>query len=153
MAKRSLILTGDKKINRMLNALASPRARAIHRQAMRKAVRPILAEAKARSPVKSGKLRASLTIKAAKRSRKSIGVLVTQKEGAFKGETFYGSFLEFGYKRGKRRKELRRKGATDSRRKIPGLWTMKQSADEKQNEAIDIYEAEVMDLIETEARK
>ena len=148
MAKRILVITGDKKLTRMLNALGSQKARAVHRKAIRKAARPILAEAKATGPVKTGKLRASLTIKAAKRSRKSIGVMVTQKAGAYKGDTFYGSFQELGWRTGRAKQKSNRE-----RKKIPGKWTMRQAAIDKQDEAIEIYETEVNTLIESEARK
>lgn len=154
MAKRVLVITGSKRLTRMLNALGSKQARAFHRKAIRTAAKVVLAEAKRRSPVRTGKLRSSLTVKALKRSRKGIGVQVTQKEGAFKGEAFYGSFVEFGYRRGKRRKEYRRKGGLqDTRKKIPGQWTMRAAGIAKEDEAIEIYEKEVERLIKTEANK
>ena len=50
-------------------------------------------------PVDKGALRRSLKIRALKRSRKNkhtVGVRVVTGEDFFKGEQFYGAFLEFG---------------------------------------------------------
>lgn len=153
MAKRLVIITGDRKLNRMLSSLTSAKARALHRKAVRKAAKPILEQAKATAPVKSGALRRSLTIRATRRSRKSIGVQVTQKDGMFKGDQFYGGFQELGWKLGKRTSQTRRKAGSDKRKKIPGKWFMRGAGTEKQDEAIEIYESELKTFIESEARK
>lgn len=152
MAKRVLVITGNKSLTRMLNALGSPKARELHRKAVRKAARPILEHAKAESPVKSGAMRKSLTIKALRRSRRGIGVRVTQKEGLFKGDQFYGGFQEFGWLTGRRRKKEHRKSNRE-RRKIPGKWFMRGAGTAKEQEAIDIYESELGTMIQQEARK
>ena len=147
MAKRTLIITGSKELNRRLNALGGEKAKQFHRKAIREAARPVLQEAKATAPVKSGALRDSLTIRALKKSRTSSGVRVTQKSGFYKGKTFYGGFLEFGWMPGKRqRKSITRLSVSD-RRKIPGRWFMRQAGETRRSEAIEIYERELDYLI------
>lgn len=156
MAKRSLIITGNVRLTRMLNALASNKAREVHRKALRRAIKPVLEEARLRAPVRSGAFRKSLTVRATKRSRKSIGVHVTQRRGMFKGKEFYGGFQEFGWRLGTRKKQYRRKGKTrveDTRKKIPGKWFMRQAGKAKEKQVIEIYELEVEKLIQQEANR
>ena len=152
MAKQHIIITGSKSLTRMLNALGSTKARAVHRRAIRKAARPILSAAKSNAPVDSGALRNSLTIRAIKKSRRGVGVRVTNKVGHdFKGKQFYGGFQEFGWKLGKRRS--RTGGTPDNRRKIAGKWFMRNAGTEQEQNAIDIYESGVEKLIKAEASK
>ena len=144
MAKsRGIIVTGDKAVTRALNSLGSKKAREIHRKAMRKAARPVLEWARNIVPVVSGTYRQSLTIRALKKSRTKIGVVVTQREGQFKGKAFYGGFLEFGWRTGKRRSER-------TRRKIEGRWLMRKAGNAKEDEARGLYIAEVKKLIDAE---
>lgn len=148
MSKQVLVITGNKSLTRMLNALGSQKARAFHRKATRKAIQPILQQAKADAPSKTGALRSSLTIKATRRSRKGIGVRVTQKEGMFKGQQFYGGFQELGWKTGRRKQKSKRE-----RRKIPGKWFMRGAGTSKEQQAVDIYESELESVIKQEAKK
>ncbi len=154
MAKSSVIITGNKSLNRMLQGLASNQARAFHRKALRNAAKVVLQEAKARTPVASGALRSSLTVKAIKRTRKGIGVRITQRSGnEFMGREFYGGFLEFGWRVGKRRGKKTQRDGNDSRRKVEGRWFMRSAGIAKEDEAIEVYETELGDLIRQEARK
>lgn len=149
---RTVIITGNKSLTKMLNALGSNKAREFHRKAVRKAARPILSEAKTNAPVKSGALRGSLTIRAMPKSRKGIGVKVTNKVGHdFQGKTFYGGFQEYGWKVGRRRSK--RGGTSDNRRKVAGKWFMRNAGNAQEQNAIDIYESEVGNLIKAEAKK
>lgn len=150
MARQFLVVTGDKQLTRQLNALGGPKAKEFHRKASRKAAKPILDKAKQVVSAKTGRLRKSLTIRAAKRSRKSIGVRVTQREGAFKGDAFYGGFQEMGWRPGKRSRQSRRKRGRDERtRKVPGKWQMRQAGTEAEGKAVQVYESEVKTLIDT----
>lgn len=132
MAKRTLIITGDKQLTRKLNALAGPKAKAINRQALRKMAKLVLTTAKGQVPVKSGAFKRSLTVRSGKRSRKSMRMVVTQKEmnraGTDKDKAFYGSFLELGYfATGRPRKE----GSgldTDNDLDANDIWTPREKA-------------------------
>ncbi|MGC9260915.1 MAG: HK97-gp10 family putative phage morphogenesis protein [Phycisphaerae bacterium] len=68
----------------------------ILRTALRAAARPIRETARSLVPVKSGDLRKSIRVKAAKRSSGSISFLIDTN--------FYGEFVEYGHIIGKRLK-------------------------------------------------
>jgi len=92
-------LRGAKQLLEALKTLDDKLAKKVYREAMRAAAKPILETAKANAPVVTGALRKSLKIRAIKRTRKGrVGVVISTDKGFFKGETFYGSFIEFGTK-------------------------------------------------------
>lgn len=135
MAKRTLIITGDKQLNRKLNALVSAKAKQINRSALRKAAKTVLEKVKSAVPTKTGTLRRSLTVRAGKRSRKGPSYRVTQKETKKK---FYGSFLELGFTpAGKKKSE-----------KVPARWIVRQAGKDAESEAVDLYRSEIAKMIE-----
>lgn len=99
-----MVVTGDKELDKALLEIAGRQETPKHvnafvRKATRKAAKEIvLPKVRARVPVETGELESHLTVRAKKRSRKSIGYGVTTKDGLFTGDTFYGGFLEFGFK-------------------------------------------------------
>jgi len=94
-----VIVTGDKALDALLAGLPAKLQKKLSRQATRKAAKDIvLPEAKAIVPEDTGDLADSLVVRAIKRSRGKIGHMVTTKEGFYKGDQFYGAFLEFGTK-------------------------------------------------------
>lgn len=109
MAK--FIITGVEAIDRALKGLEPRLARKLLKSGMRTALKPLLARIKAAAPVgrpyrrkgkehKPGTLKKALKIRAAKRTRKgTIGINIVMGEGDFKGESFYGSFQEYGTKK------------------------------------------------------
>ena len=118
MAKETLVLTGDKRLNRKLMKLRGPDAKKAIRKSTRPALKPVLQEAKNNVPVDSGALKKSLKIRSLPRSRTSIGARVTSGDTgkrAFSGEQYYGAFVEFGTKHQKGQKFLKR--AADRKRK------------------------------------
>lgn len=97
--KINIIVTGDKKLDRALRHLEKNVQRKFARKAMRKAAKDvILPEARARVPVDTGALERSLVVRAARRSRRGIGVEVRTRDGLFAGDEFYGGFQELGTK-------------------------------------------------------
>lgn len=94
-----VIVTGDRELDRLLATLPAKLQKKLSRQATRKAAKNIvLPEAKARVPEDTGDLADSLKVQAIKRSRNKIGHMVTTKDGFYKGDQFYGGFIEFGTK-------------------------------------------------------
>lgn len=138
-ARRQFVIRGDKQLTRMLNALGK-RARPVVSKALRKAAKLVLEEAKNIVPVQSGRFKHSLTVRALKRSRRGFGFRVTQKE-LKDGKVFYGSFLELGYRPGKRSRG-------NARRKIPGRWLLRKAGEKRESEAIGLYVSEVRRLVE-----
>lgn len=97
-----VLVTGDKEIDRLLKAMPLKLQKKISRQATRKAAKDVvLPNARAEVPVKTGKLAASLQVRAAKARKGMFGHQVETKSGAYGGEggdQFPGAFLEFGTK-------------------------------------------------------
>jgi HK97 gp10 family phage protein len=106
----NIILTGDKQLDRALSQFEPKFQKKGIRKATRDAAKSILSEAKRLTPVLTGKLRKSLTVRVAKQGfngkklpRGTLGHEVTTREGSFfSGETFYGGIIEFGTKKTRR---------------------------------------------------
>lgn len=142
MTKITLVITGDAELNRKLRKLGSKEARNIVRKAARVALKPVLQEARALAPVKTGKLRKHIKIRSLTRSRKSFGARVTS--GFFKnvnsGDAYYGAFVELGTKE-RRHRSGKSVGSIAPRR------FMKNAADKKRQQALRIYGQEIGRLI------
>lgn len=117
MAKQTVIITGDKKVNRMLRRLSAKEGKAAVRKAARPALKPLLKEARANAPKgATGQLKKNVKIKALPRSRKHVGARVTSGPGkATNDGEFYGGFLDLGTKKIEANRWLRE--AADSKRK------------------------------------
>ena len=75
----------------------------IIRQELRKAAKvTLLPLAKSRMPKRTGTLRKNLKIRAIKRSRVNSGVRLALSSKDFTGDAFYGGFIEYGWRLGKR---------------------------------------------------
>jgi hypothetical protein len=158
---QTIVLTGNEALNRKLAALKSAKAKAVIRKAAREALRPVLAATKSSAPKRSGRLQKSVRLRAITRSRTRVGARVTTSgsDNVFGGKTYYGGFLEYGWKAGKRatnasvgaskskRRTVSQKAAAEAanaaRRQIPGKHWMKEAADSKQSLAMSIYEIEI----------
>ena len=105
--KVTVTLTGSDRLNRKLAELTSAQAKAAIRSAARPALQPTLQAARALCPARDGKLRRSIKIRAIRRSRTRVGMRLTTSgsDNAFSGKTFYGGFIEWGWKTGTRSKE------------------------------------------------
>ena len=117
MPKATIVLTGDKKLNRKLAKLAGKDAKKVIRKAIRPALKPIQKQAKqnVRKHRKSGQLEKSIKTRSIKRTRRGIGARVTTGTAStdFSGETYYGAFVEFGHGKPARR-------GSAGRRRCPG---------------------------------
>lgn len=94
MAK--LTITGDKKIDRIIRQLRNPKVtNKIVNQAMRSALKPIRAAAKANAPQESGRLAKAIKIRVI-RSRKGIRLAVSILAKDLDGGKAYGAAVEYG---------------------------------------------------------
>ncbi len=92
----SIKLLGDKALERKLKGLVPALQKKIVRKAMREAIRPVAADAKANAPVLSGLTQLSLKVMARKyRDRTKFGVKVST-EGLAGVPIYYASFNELG---------------------------------------------------------
>lgn len=97
-----ITMTGDRKLDRKLRAIAesegsksiNAQMRKSTRYAIRHIVMPVIM---ARVPFETGLLERSLTVKAIKRSRSKLGSAAGFRDDLFKGDTFYAGFLEYGW--------------------------------------------------------
>jgi hypothetical protein len=125
-------MTVDEKqaraVDRMLKNLPKGIRNKILREELRKSAKSMVGPAKAATPLgETGRLRKSVKVRAMKRSRKSVGVVVGYGDKSFSGTTFYGSFLEWGWRIGKR--PSRANKATDTRKKVEGRFMLTRVAE------------------------
>jgi HK97 gp10 family phage protein len=165
--KGSIKLTGGEELERKLAELDKKVARKISSKAVRAGAKIILAEAKRRAPVgtdgkassgkkhKAGTLKRSLKVRSAKKRNGTIRFQVQTKDGDYKGEAYYGAFVNYGHKTGSRKAIKRSKvgslarskgqrGRTkgvyqvsDTRRQIPGNPFMLAAFLAKKQQATD----------------
>ena len=125
-------IQGLEKTLKSLKKFDAQLQKKILRQAMRAALKPIKATAKADAPVLTGQTRAAIKIKAGKQRKKGcIRLNVVIGEGDYKGDQFYGSFQEYGYHNHKTGKL------------IPGKHFMKKAFDSQKGNAKNIVEVMV----------
>lgn len=99
-AGNGLVLTGDKQLDRLMKRLPLSIQRKHMRAALRKGAHIIAGEARANAPVLTGALQGSIKVRAGKaRRRGDLRINVLTGEGFFKGDQFYGAFLEYGTSR------------------------------------------------------
>lgn len=98
-AGTAIIITGVKEIDDKLHKFEGKVQKKALRKATRAAAKFVRDDAKALAPHDTGQLEASIKVKAIKRQRGKIGHAVMTGEGLFKGETFYGGFVELGTQR------------------------------------------------------
>lgn len=122
-------LQGADKLFRQLRSLDRKVARKAMSRAMRAGAKIINAEAKARAPVRSGLLKKSIkTRMAKKRKRGEIKFNVGTSKGSYQGKTFYGAFVEFGWKVGSEK-------LGDDRKQVEPKPFLRPAFDAKKHEA------------------
>ena len=119
----------EQKLHRLLDSYTKAQGKSAMRKGCRWGAKIIAASVKSGTPSKTGKLVRSLKVRAIKRSRKGVGVMTVFGDGWYAGDTFYGAFLEFGHRIGKRRgKSTRKGGPGDTRKEIKGSHFMQNAA-------------------------
>jgi HK97 gp10 family phage protein len=132
-----LRIEGADDILKALKQLEPKFAKKAVRKAMRVGLKPILTTARANAPVKSGKIKKAIKIRAAKRKRNRVGVRIKIGEENFVGKGFYGAFQEFGWKTGSR------KSPPDQRTQIEGKHFMENAFDSRGHEAMNLTRDEL----------
>lgn len=124
MAKFRAIITGDRELTRALNNIGGRKAMAAHNKALRRAAYVILAWAKNIVPVRSGRWKRSLIVRAAKRSRKGPRFLVTERftinrASKSREHLFYVPMVELGYRATGRPRALSNLDDVNARKENP----------------------------------
>src|SRR4051812_6719809 len=104
---------GMKELAAKLDDLESKVVRKVTSQALRAGAKVTLAAAMSTMPVKSGALRGSLKVRAGRYKKGFVSISVGIGKQWFTGDQFYGAFVEFGHRLGRRK-------LGDKRHKIPG---------------------------------
>lgn len=108
--QRADVLTGDRELDRLLASVEAKKVKPALRKGAREGAKETAAQAKANVPTDSGALKRSIKVRALKRSRKTkhlVGARVVTGEGLFKGDNYYGGFVEFGTSKMKAKPYLR----------------------------------------------
>lgn len=126
---------GERETRNALGSLDNKVQRKYVRKALRAAARPVLSEARATAPVLSGKLRRAIRIRSGRNRKGSISMLVSLGRKWFTGPTFYGGFVVFGHKLGKRPGGKAGK-ANDSRPAVPPNDWLQKSMESKSSAAV-----------------
>lgn len=140
-------LTGDAALDRAFKELPVVVQKKILREVMRPAAKAVMDVATGLVPVQSGALRASLKVRAAKRSRATanrVSFNVITGVGTFKGPTYYGAFVDLGHRLGSRK-------LGNKRSKVPGKNFMKSALDTAGPRAKETALAALKEAIEREA--
>ncbi len=127
-------ISGTEELTALLKAFPTKIANKAVRKGTRAGVKVIARTAKRFAPRRTGRLVRSIKVRAMKRRRGRIGAVVITGEGTFKGDTFYGGFLEFGWFAGKRkggRKSRQSSHITLGHRKVEGVHYMERAAKAK----------------------
>lgn len=125
-------VTGDKELIAKLDKLKKTKIKSIVNKSSRAGNKQIQKEAKKLAPKRTGLLRKSIKVRALKRSRVRAGTSATL---SFKGDGFYGSFVDLGTKHQKAQNFMQR------------------AADNVGKKALDTATKMVADLTEAELKK
>jgi HK97 gp10 family phage protein len=106
---KGVSITGGKALLRDLKQLPDKLSKKVLRVSMRDASKVILKAVKKEAPKRSGQLRKAIKVRSSKRRKNKIGFRVSMAAGDYKGDAFYGSFIEFGWRSGPRRLGSKRK--------------------------------------------
>ena len=120
------------------------------KRAGKAACEPILAEARALAPRKTGLLERSLHIRKGKAGGGSFSWLVSTSAGFYGGDDYYGAFQEFGWRSGKRKSFTKDAKLRDVRKQNPGEHFLQYAGEEKADEAVDIFFRAITDGINKE---
>jgi len=169
MIEAKLVDFQVRALQRMLENVPKKLRNKILRQELRKGAKILVPPSKAATTVRTGTLRRAVKVRAQKRSQKSVGVFVGYSEKGFTGDTFYGAFLEWGWRGGRRKsgKEVlggRKKrrftqeqrdavqAVNDSRVKNPGRFFLTRVANRRGPAVLTSVIKAVSKRVETEAK-
>lgn len=138
-------ITGFAQWRSQLQTLESKVRNKSVRQGMRKGAKILTAEAARNAPKRTGDMAKAIKVKAGKRRRGWITLVVQIGGKNYVGKRFYGAFQEFGWvfktaKFHNRQKRILRRVSSSEGKKIPGKHFMENAAKSKEAE---VYNAMV----------
>ena len=120
---------GMEELDRKLKLLTFPEIRGIVSKSLRAGAKVAQKEAKELVPVRTGKLKANLKIRAGRKKKGYVSIHVMIGDKYWTGDTWYGAFVEWGHKIGHRR-------LGNTRTALPGEHFLEYAADESAQKAI-----------------
>lgn len=156
--KATLRLEGGKALERKLKTLPTRVRNKVVRTALREGAKIVQHATKELAPVRTGLLKKSIKVRAAKRKRGRIAINVQMGAGDYKGETFYGAFIEYGHRLGKRtngikRAQKKKQAINDPRPFIEGQHFMETAFNNTSATAARTIEQSIKRGTEAEASK
>jgi len=123
------------------------------RRGLKNAAKPILKSARTNVPVKSGALKKAIKVRAGKRTKGQLSVVIGPSEKWFVGDYFYAGMVEFGHNIGKRKgSHTENKGAIGKGNVIrewkEGTHYMKNAYEANKDKAKDTLATEVSICLE-----
>lgn len=137
-----LTVEGFKSLEEGLARLTAWQEKSVLKDATKQAAQLIVDEALTLVPVRSGKLKRAIKVRAGKSGPGGVAFLAAYGKKNFLGDEFYGAFQEFGWKTGKR--------GSKNRKQIKGEHFLEYAFEEKKQEALSIMLAAMRDGIEKE---
>lgn len=165
-----IVVTGDAEVNRQLSVLTGPEQKKAIRKASRVSLKPMAVAMRSAAPRRTGRLSRAVKVRAMARSRVRVGskVSVTGNATSFAGKAFYGGFLEWGWRAGKRVRNSDlglAKGAkrspmmaaiarnrNNARKQIAGKHWMEAVVKQTKDECLTIYKREIVDFVRSVAK-
>ena len=148
-------LTGNKALDAKFLSLPLKVRKKILRTSLRPPMKPMHAAARAGAPVRTGRTRRSVKLKAQKRTRKGkigLNLLTTEKHDPyFKEHMFYPHLVEKGYRRGRRTAGIRSKAVADTRQVVEGRHFIRRAFERHAPGAMREIQRSIRKLIEAEA--
>lgn len=136
----NISVLGDRALERKLSRLKAATQKKIVRKALRAAAKPIRDDAKANAPVDEGDLRKNIKVRAMRRSRVRLGVIVrtgTRDEMGIPADSnwYYPAIVEYGYD------------------DVPANPYLRNALDKNRQQALRTMGAEISSGIDREARR
>lgn len=92
-------IAGGAELDRRLRAVDRKLAGKIVRKALREGAKPVAKEARSLAPRKTGQMAGAIKVRAGRSRKGVVSVVVQLGRRFFKGDSFYGAFVEFGYRK------------------------------------------------------
>jgi HK97 gp10 family phage protein len=135
-------LEGYSELRSKLDDLGRNAGGRIARRSLRAGAKVMQAQLRQDAPDVTGQTKAAIKVRAGKRSRTKISMMVTLGKGFFQGSTFYAGFVNWGWLTGRR--------GSAKRRKIEGTEWLEKSWARGKDTTVDKVREEVAAAIEAE---
>lgn len=139
----SMKVINSKKVIQKLNGMEPKVRKKIERSALRKGGQIIAVAAKSRAPVYTGKVKKRIKVRAGKRRKNRLSVVIGTSQKDFTGDQFYAGFVEFGTKE-RIHKSGKRVG------KVPATHFFEEAVKATSSQVAGVIREEIESLIRAE---